>query len=103
MPMIELKNLSFTSDSSKILHTISLEVKESERLVILGSSGSGKTSVLRLIAGFKKPSFGEIIIDNKKVSTKDKLLIPPEERNLNMVFQDLALWPHLNVEEHLSF
>ncbi len=103
MPMIELKNLSLTSDSSEILHTISLEVKASERLVILGSSGSGKTSLLRLIAGFEKPSFGEIIIDNKKVSTKDNILIPPEERNLNMVFQDLALWPHLNVEEHLSF
>ena len=103
MPMIELKNLSLTSDSSEILHTISLEVKASERLVILGSSGSGKTSLLRLIAGFEKPSFGEIIIDNKKVSIKDNILIPPEERNLNMVFQDLALWPHLNVEEHLSF
>ncbi len=103
MSIIKLNNISLASASTNILKSISLQVEQSERLVILGTSGSGKTSLLRLIAGFEKPSLGEIYINNNKVSTQNKILIPPENRNLNMVFQDLALWPHLNVEEHLSF
>jgi ABC-type Fe3+/spermidine/putrescine transport system ATPase subunit len=71
--------------------------------VILGSSGSGKTTLLRLIAGFNSPASGEIRIDGNIVSQEGKLIVPPDKREVAMVFQDLALWPHMNVYENIAF
>jgi ABC-type Fe3+/spermidine/putrescine transport system ATPase subunit len=101
--MLELRNLSFSYEDNIILKDISLTVSNNERLVLLGSSGSGKTSLLRLIAGFNTPASGEILIDGDIVSKEEKLIVPPDKREVAMVFQDLALWPHMNVYENIAF
>ena len=101
--MIELKNISLTYKNNIIIKNLNLHIEKGERLVILGASGSGKTTLLRLIAGFIAPTFGEIEIDNKIVSKDKEILVPPHLRGIGMVFQDLALWPHMNVKENISF
>jgi iron(III) transport system ATP-binding protein len=71
-------------------------------VTVLGPSGSGKTTLLRLIAGLEKPDNGLIRLNNTLVSGP-KTLVPSYQRNLGMIFQDLALWPHMTVSEHLQF
>ncbi len=101
--MIRLKKLSFSYENKNILDAIDLDVKAGERLVLLGGSGSGKTTILRLIAGFMAPGSGEIEIDAKLVSKEGRVIVPPYQRNVTMVFQDLALWPHMSVGENIAF
>lgn len=101
--MLEIKNLHFYYQSDKILHDINLIVKNGERLVLHGKSGSGKSTLLQLIAGFIPPMQGEIYIAGKLVSSKGTLHIPPHKREISMIFQDLALWPHMSVEENITF
>jgi len=86
-----------------VVRDFSLEVAKSERLVILGQSGCGKTTVLRLLAGFIAPDKGQINIDGKVMASDGRNRIEPEKRHLGMVFQDLALWPHLTVQGNLEF
>ena len=90
------RNLSWTLDS------INLEIQEGHLLGLLGPSGCGKTTLLKLIAGFEKPNKGEIIMNNNLLSSAKKI-ISPENRNIGMVFQDYALFPHLNVIENVNF
>ena len=101
--MIELHNVSLCYEGKMILHDMNLFIPSKERLVILGASGSGKTSLLRLIAGLIAPTQGEIIINSHTASKAGKILLPPHQREVAMVFQDLALWPHMNVEENIAF
>lgn len=101
--MIELKNITLHQDKKAIFKDFSLHIAPGERLVILGESGSGKTTILRLIAGLISPDSGEVII-NKRLATKDNhILLQPHQRDISMVFQDLALWPHLSVGENIEF
>ena len=86
-----------------MLHDFSLIVEPGQRVVILGPSGCGKTTVLRLLAGFIAPDTGMISIDGHIAAADGKILQQPERRHLGMVFQDLALWPHLTVEGNLEF
>jgi len=101
--MIKIRNLSFMYENKTILNKIDLTVKPNERLVLLGSSGSGKSTLLKLIAGFIAPDSGEIVIDSKIVSKEGSVIVPPHQRGISMVFQDLALWPHMNVGENIAF
>jgi iron(III) transport system ATP-binding protein len=80
-----------------------LEVARGATVGILGPSGSGKTTLLRLIAGLEAPDFGEIYMAGRLASSPGRLHIPPAERNIGFVFQDLALWPHLSVAGNLLF
>jgi iron(III) transport system ATP-binding protein len=80
-----------------------LRVQPEERLVLLGPSGCGKTTVLRLLAGLVAPDRGQIDINGEVVAKDGRNLSEPQERNLGMVFQDLALWPHLTVKGNLEF
>lgn len=80
-----------------------LQVQLGERLVLLGPSGCGKTTVLLLLAGLVAPDRGQIDIDDEIVAVDGKNLREPQERGLGMVFQDLALWPHLTVSGNLEF
>ena len=75
---------------------IDLDIHEGEFLTLLGPSGSGKTTVLRMIAGFEKPDSGTITLGGKDVSQ-----LPPYERDVNTVFQDYALFPHMSVLENI--
>ncbi|MBQ7560363.1 MAG: ABC transporter ATP-binding protein [Synergistaceae bacterium] len=81
-----------------------LEIKEGECFSFLGPSGCGKTTTLRMIAGFEDLSEGEIELCGRLVSSKAKnLYIPPEERDLGMVFQAFAVWPHMNIFDNVAF
>jgi spermidine/putrescine transport system ATP-binding protein len=86
------------SDEQAAVNDISLEIREGEFITILGPSGCGKTTTLRMIAGFEKCSSGEISIDNEDVSNK-----PPYERKVNTVFQNYALFPHMNIFDNVAF
>ena len=81
---------------------LDLEVKQGEFLVLLGPSGCGKTTTLRMIAGFEEPDQGNVYVGSKQVAGIG-LFVPPEKRNIGMVFQDYALFPHLRVHENVAF
>lgn len=86
------------------LRGIDLDVEEGEFFVLLGPSGCGKTTMLRSIAGLERPSAGKISIDNKEVVSADnKLFVPPDQRPIAMVFQNYAIWPHMDVFENIAF
>ena len=101
--MVALENITLLYEGKDVLKDFSLNIPSKERLVILGASGSGKTTLLRLIAGFIAPAKGKITIDGNIVAKEGKILIPPHKRAIGMVFQDLALWPHMNVKENIAF
>jgi ABC-type Fe3+/spermidine/putrescine transport system ATPase subunit len=100
-----LKIISATKsyNGQQVLYDFSLEVENGERIVVLGPSGCGKTTVLRLLAGFMAPDSGSISIEGNLVAANGKTIKGAEARNIGMVFQDLALWPHLSVKGNLEF
>jgi len=101
-----IENLSHSYDNNKannlILDSINLKIKDGELLGLLGPSGCGKTTLLRLIAGFEVPKEGRIILNNNEISSSKNIVVP-EKRNIGMVFQDYALFPHLNVFDNAKF
>jgi iron(III) transport system ATP-binding protein len=86
-----------------VIDGLSLTVEGGEVLALLGPSGSGKTSVLRIILGFATPERGTVRLSGEFASGDGQLLVLPEDRGLAVVFQDLALWPHLSVAGNLAF
>ncbi|RKX81174.1 MAG: ABC transporter ATP-binding protein, partial [Spirochaetes bacterium] len=83
---------------------IDLEIYEGDFLTLLGPSGCGKTTTLRAISGLEEASGGKIFIDGKLVfSKKDEIIVAPSKRNLGLIFQSYALWPHMTVSENISF
>jgi ABC-type Fe3+/spermidine/putrescine transport system ATPase subunit len=98
MAFVELKNLTKRFGDLTAVDNVSLEVEEGEFLSILGPSGSGKTTLLKMIAGFEDPTSGDIIVDGESIVN-----LPPEDRAMNMVFQHLALFPHLSVFDNIAF
>ena len=103
MKIVDINSVSKFYNERKVLDNICLEIHEGERTVIFGPSGCGKTSILRLIAGFIAPDMGSISIAGEIASQNGRIIKPPEQRNLGMVFQDLALWPHLSVKGNIEF
>jgi ABC-type Fe3+/spermidine/putrescine transport system ATPase subunit len=82
---------------------VSLEVAVGDAVLILGPSGCGKTTLLRLIAGLEVPDSGEISLNGTKMAGLGRSIVPPHQRGIGFVFQDLALWPHLTVKNNLEF
>lgn len=97
-PMLSIRNLSFSFDSSNTISDFSLDVEKGSFTTLLGPSGCGKTTLLRLIAGFLEPKSGAILIDGKNQSG-----IPTNLRKIGMVFQDYALFPHMTVRQNLLY
>jgi ABC-type Fe3+/spermidine/putrescine transport system ATPase subunit len=100
---IALEDVWFRHRGAPVLAGLSLAVAPGEVLVLLGPSGSGKTTVLRLVLGFLAPERGAVRIDGRLVAADGRIVEPPEARGLAVVFQDLALWPHLTVHGNLAF
>ena len=96
--ILELKNITKTFDDEVILDNMNLYIRDKEFLTLLEPSGCGKTTTLRIIAGFETPSSGNVFFEGKDISS-----IPPYERNINTVFQNYALFPHLNVYDNIAF
>ncbi|MBI2884233.1 MAG: ABC transporter ATP-binding protein [Candidatus Methylomirabilis oxyfera] len=103
MTFLTITSVTTSYNGQPVLHDFSLEIEKGERLVILGPSGCGKTTVLRLLAGFIAPDSGSISIEGDLVAADGKTITGPEARHFGMVFQDLALWPHLSVKGNLEF
>lgn len=101
-PVLELRNVSQAYDSQLVVNELSLSLEQGEIGCLLGESGCGKTTVLRTIAGFEGLLDGEIRIAGQCVSSSG-VLLPPAKRKIGMVFQDYALFPHLNIFENVAF
>ena len=97
-PAISVEGLEAGYGSARVLHGVDLAVAPGEFVAILGSSGCGKTTLLRTIAGFQKSSAGAI-----RLSGRDVANLPPEKRNIAMVFQSYALWPHMTVLGNVGY
>jgi len=100
---IELISISKSYGNIRAVEDLTVSVDQGERLAVLGPSGCGKTTMLHLIAGLVLPDRGEIRLNGQTVSKDRRIFVEPEDRKLGVVFQDLALWPHLNVEQNLAF
>jgi iron(III) transport system ATP-binding protein len=85
-----------------VVDNVSLRIEHGLLVCLLGPSGCGKTTTLRLIAGFVEPSAGEIAVGDRVVSSPSRTL-PPEQRNMSMIFQSYALWPHMTVTENVAY
>ena len=101
-PILVCENISKNYQSTVAVNNLSISVSKGEIISILGSSGCGKTTLLRLIAGFEKLDRGEIKLKNTSVSSIEKH-IQPENRNIGMVFQEYSLFPHMNVAQNITF
>jgi iron(III) transport system ATP-binding protein len=99
---LELKDVSVSIEDRPIINSLSFSLQRGEIACLLGPSGCGKTTLLRTIAGFERPSSGEVLLEQRLVSDQQNL-VPVEDRKVGMVFQDYALFPHLNVQDNIAF
>ena len=102
-PFLQVVNVTKRYDGGGGIVDASLDVNAGESLVVVGPSGCGKTTLLRLIAGLERPDSGQIRIDGRVVAEARRNIVSPNQRQIGFVFQDLALWPHFTVREHLEF
>src|SRR5437868_12399517 len=97
-PYLSIESLNVGYGSTRVLNDVSLDVGRGELVALLGSSGCGKTTLLRSIAGFVTPESGAIRVDGR-----DIIPLPPEKRGTAMMFQSYALWPHMTVEDNIGY
>ncbi len=98
MAELELRGVSKSFHDQPVLRDISLQVPDGSFTILLGPSGCGKSTLLRIIAGLESQTSGQVLIDGKEVDH-----LPPAKRDIAMVFQQYALYPHLSVRENLAF
>jgi iron(III) transport system ATP-binding protein len=99
---VELRGLTKRYGAAAVVDDVSLTIEHGHLVCLLGPSGCGKTTTLRLIAGFVEPTEGEIRVGEKLISSP-ALTLPPERRNMSMIFQSYALWPHMTVAENIVY
>lgn len=98
MATLDLRSVSKSFGTAKVLHDIDLAIRDKEFVVFVGPSGCGKSTLLRIVAGLEAATSGQVIIEGREVS-----LEPPVQRGISMVFQSYALYPHLSVYENIAF
>ena len=99
---LKVKNIDLSFGKEKILNGLNLEIEKGSVVAITGESGSGKTSLLRVICGLESPSNGEIVLDTQTLFN-DKISVPTEKRNIGLVIQEKVLFPHLDVRKNIEF
>src|SRR5713226_2400701 len=103
-PVLELLEVTKCYGDFTAVDRLSFALAPGEFFTLLGPSGCGKTTTLRLVAGLEQPDEGVILLNGRViVSAKDGLFLPPERRNMGMVFQSYAIWPHFTVFENVAF
>src|SRR5262244_2105353 len=102
MANVSLDGLTKKFTGMAAVDDLRLEIKDGEFVSLLGPSGCGKTTTLRLVAGFLQPDAGEIRVNDKVISSAS-ILIPPERRNMSMIFQSYAIWPHMTVFQNVAY
>tara|TARA_B100000242_G_scaffold123714_1_gene87022 strand:+ start:187 stop:1269 length:1083 start_codon:yes stop_codon:yes gene_type:complete len=102
LPRLEVKNLSRSFGNLTVVDKISFQIFSGQVACLLGPSGCGKSTTLRMIAGVEKPSSGQIFVD-EELTSNASFQVPPEERSIGLMFQDFALFPHLNVQQNVYF
>ena len=101
--MIKLNNISHSYGNNAVLHNLTLNVEAHKLTCLLGGSGCGKTTILRLIAGLEIPQAGQVVMEDKTVTENGQIFFQPHQRNTGFIFQDLALWPHFTVYKNIAF
>jgi|TARA_B110000305_G_scaffold16800_1_gene15687 iron(III) transport system ATP-binding protein len=101
--MLSVSNLSISFDESQVLEGFNLSVESGDIFALLGDSGSGKSSALRFIAGLENAMNGSVVLDGADLSLNGVHSVKPELREIGMVFQDYALFPHMTVFQNISF
>lgn len=100
---IKVQNLTKSfSHNQNVLKGISFDLDEKSTLAIIGNSGGGKSTLLKILAGYEYPDSGEVFKDNEIISSS-KYILPPQKRKIGMIFQDYALFPHLTVDQNIRF
>src|ERR671924_610941 len=102
MATVSIRGLTKKFAEAAAVDELHLEIGDGEFVSLLGPSGCGKTTTLRLIAGFLQPDLGEIRVGGAVVSSPS-LLVPPERRNMSMIFQSYAIWPHMTVAQNVAY
>jgi iron(III) transport system ATP-binding protein len=103
MPDVHVSHLSKQFGDVAVLKDVSVTIKDGEFFTLLGPSGCGKSTTLNCIAGLEQPTAGSVSVgDTTFVDTERKIFLPPESRNLGMVFQSYALWPHMSIADNLA-
>ena len=102
MATVTIQHVTKSFGDNVVLREFNETFQEGEFVTLLGPSGCGKTTMLRIIAGFERPTTGELYIGDQLVSG-GKTFIPPEKRNIGMVFQSYAVWPHMNVFDNVAY
>ncbi|HYY99237.1 MAG TPA: ATP-binding cassette domain-containing protein, partial [Pyrinomonadaceae bacterium] len=97
-PAASVRGLSKSFKRTRVLEDVSFDVGEGEALVLLGASGSGKTTILRIIAGLEQPDSGRVVLHGKDVTD-----MPARERGVGVIFQSYALFPHMTVEQNIGY
>ena len=98
----EVNNLSFSFNKDFHIENLSFKIAQNEVCLLNGASGSGKSTLLNIISGLKKPDNGNIILNNNVLNSENEF-INPEKRNIGYVFQDFALFPHINAEKNIKY
>ena len=102
MSNVEIRALRKSYGASTVVDGVDLTLQHGQLLCLLGPSGCGKTTTLRLLAGFLEPDGGEILVDGRCLSTRGRV-VPPERRNMSMIFQSYAIWPHMTVFQNVAY
>ena len=98
MATVSIRNVRKSFGSTEVLHGVSVEIEDGEFVILVGPSGCGKSTLLRMLAGLENISAGEIAIGGRVVNN-----VPPKQRDIAMVFQNYALYPHMTVRSNMAF